>query len=144
MNGLGPLRRVAHRDALNAGQISLLLGATRIGQDGAGVEQQRREVEVAKRRQDPHAASLQSRQKPGRFEPRPRARVEWQHDRAGNSEQELNQRCEPRGVINIGGAVRGREKVFAGRHARQIKRGQVGRRPRPHQLGNVNHHVANQ
>ena len=70
--------------------------------------------------------------------------MEWQHDRAGDGEQELNQRCEPRWIINIGGAVCSRKQVPTGLNAGRFERRRVGRRPRPHQLGNINHHVADQ
>jgi hypothetical protein len=64
------------------GEVGLLLHAARVGEHRAGVQQQRREVQVAERRHEPHAGrASSSAQQAGGLEPGARARVQREHDR---------------------------------------------------------------
>ena len=142
-DGLDPLGRVAHRHARHAGEVGLLLHPARVGEDRAGVAEQRGELEVAQRRL---RAARPARPRARRASPpppgargsagaaaAPRARA------AARSRS--TRRSQARGVVDVAGAVRGHEHVPARLDPGALERRRVGQRARLEEQRDVDHHV---
>ena len=78
---------------------------------------------------------------PSGLQPRPRARVQRQHDRPGDRQQQVDEQRQPRRVVDVPGPVRGRQQVAAGLHSGRRERLGALARPRHQQLRDVDHHV---
>ena len=129
LHRLDPLGRVAQRHARDAGEVRLLLDAAGVGQHRARVAEQRGELEVARAAAAAAgAAPRSSSAEPARrLEPRARARVERQHGRQRQREQQVDERTQPRGVVDVARAVRRDERVLARRDAGALERRRVAR-----------------
>jgi hypothetical protein len=104
------------------------------------VQQQRGEVEVAERRDEPHA--LERIQQPRRLQPRAGARVQRQDDRVRQRGQQGNEPLQALGVVHGARPVRGREQEGARLDLAGLQHRRALARPRGQQLRDVHHHVA--
>ena len=121
-----PLRLLAQGHAWHAGQVGLLLQATRIGEERLRAAQQAGEVEVAERLAETDlATALELAKVAGATERGARAGVDGEDQRpvaARGKEQDLGQTGQRLGGVDVAGAMGGGEQVVATAQAEAIER----------------------
>ena len=80
-------------------------------------------------------------QQPRVLQPRPGTRMQRQDDLPGDRAQQRDEHPEPRRVVDVAGAVRGRDDVLTGLDARLAQRREVLARPRLDEVRDVDHDV---
>ena len=75
------------------------------------------------------------------LQPRTGARMQRQDDLPGDRAQQRDEHPEPRRVVDVAGAVRGRDDVLTGLDARLAQRREVLARPRLDEVRDVDHDV---
>jgi hypothetical protein len=70
--------------------------------------------------------------------------VQRKHDRDRDRQEQVDEQPQSRRVVDVAGAMRGREHVLAGRDPRALERALVGRRARLEEQCDIDHDVADQ